>query len=173
MVAPIVIAALTPFVKDLFASGLNLLGNAVMSKGKEYVEKKLGVELPPEGSPIPPEKLAELRKLEFDHEETLQQLAIRRAEIDLEGEKLAAGAVTERWQADMLSDSWLSKNIRPMVLMYLLGTYSVLSLLSAFGVNVTQAYVELLAQMLMLVMGAYFVGRTVEKYKDMSERGKQ
>lgn len=84
MVAPLVVAALTPFVKDLFSSGLTLLGNAVMSKGKDYVEKKLGVELPPEGKPIPPEKLVELRQLEFAHEETLQQLAVRRAELELE-----------------------------------------------------------------------------------------
>lgn len=170
--APLIVAALTPFVKDLFASGLNLLGNAVMTKGKEYVEKQLGVELPPKGKPLTPEQMTALREIEFKHEEALQQMAIRRAEIDLEGEKVAQGAVTERWKADMLSDSWLSKNIRPLVLIFLLGAYSVLSLLSAFGINVTQAYVELLAQMLMLVMSAYFLGRTAEKIVDMKERGK-
>lgn len=173
MVAPLVVAALTPFVKDLFASGLNLLGNAVMSKGKDYVEKKLGVKLPPEGQPLPPEKLVELRNLEFEHEEALQQMAIRRAEIELECEKVAQGAVTDRWQADMLSDSWLSKNIRPMVLVFLLSAYMVFSIASAFDILITQAYVELLAQMLMLVMAAYFVGRTWEKIVDMRERGKE
>lgn len=80
---PVAAALLTPFVKDLFANGLNLLGNAVMSKGKEYVEEKLGTKLP-SGDMVPPEKLAELRSLEFKHEETLQQLAIRRAELDLD-----------------------------------------------------------------------------------------
>lgn len=163
---------MAPLIAQLVSSGIGLLGNALLHKGKDYVEKKLGVELPDEGSPVPPEKLAELRELEFKHEEVLQQLAIRRAELELEGEKVAQGAVTERWKADMLSDSWLSKNIRPLVLIYLLATYSVLSSASAFGLNVTQAYVELLAQMLMLVMGAYFAGRTVEKIVDMRERGK-
>jgi hypothetical protein len=170
--APLLIAALSPFLKDLFASGLNTLGGAVLAKGKDYVEKELGVKFPDENKPIPPEMLANLRDLEFKHEEALQSMAIRRLELELEGEKAAAGAVTERWKADMLSDSWLSKNIRPLVLIYLLGAYSVLSLLSAFSVNVTQAYVELLAQALMLVLGAYFAGRTAEKIVDMRERGK-
>ncbi len=166
-------ALLTPLLKSLATNGLTTLVSAISAKGKDYVEKKLGVELPDEAKPATPEQLESLRKLEFEHEETLRQLAIRRIELELEGEKVAQTAVTERWQADMLSDSWLSKNIRPMVMIYLLGTYSVLSLLSAFGVNVTQAYVELLGNMLMFVMGAYFMGRTVEKVKDMSERGKR
>jgi hypothetical protein len=72
----------------------------------------------------------------------------------------------------MLSDSWLSKNIRPMVLIYLLGSYTIMSLMSAADINVTQAYVELLGQMIMLVMGAYFAGRSIEKIVDMRERGK-
>jgi len=56
--------------------------------------------------------------------------------------------------------------------LYLLGAYTVLSVSSGFGLTVTQAYVELLGQMLMMAFSAYFVGRTVEKWKDMSERGK-
>ena len=86
---------------------------------------------------------------------------------------MAQGAVTERWKADMLSDSWLSKNIRPLVLIYLLGSYTIMSLMSAADINVTQAYVELLGQMLMTAFAAYFIGRTWEKTVDMRERGKQ
>ncbi len=151
-----------PIVQALMAQGLTLLGNAVMAKGKEVVEEKLGIVLKNDPSP---EDLASYRKAEMEHEQFLIEAALAK-------EQVAQGNVTERWKADMLSDSWLSKNIRPMVLMYLLGTYSVLSLLSAFEVNVTQAYVELLAQMLMLVMSAYFCGRTLEKVVDMKERGK-
>lgn len=169
---PLLAAAAAPLVKSLMENGLSALAGAVAAKGKAYVEDKLGVTLPAESAPVPPERLLELRRLEFAHEEALQQMAIRRAELELEGEKVAQGAVTERWRADMLSDSWLSKNIRPAVLIYLLFTYSVLSSASAFGISVTQAYVELLAQMLMLVMGAYFAGRTVEKIVDMKERGR-
>ncbi len=154
-----------PFLAAIFANGLSILGNAVLAKGQQAIEDRLGVKLETA-------KLEELRQAQFEHEEFLLNAAIKQKELDIEAEKVAQGAVNERWRADMLSDSWLSKNIRPMVLIYLLLTYSVLSTASAFSVNVTQAYVELLAQMLMLVMGAYFAGRTVEKIVDMKERGK-
>ena len=75
---------MAPLVASLLSSGLSLLGNAVLEKGKDYVEKKLGIELPDENSSVSPEKLAELRQLEFDHEEALLAMAIRRAEISLE-----------------------------------------------------------------------------------------
>ena len=170
---PILAAVASPFVKSLLENGLNTLAGAVQAKGKEYVEKTLGVQLPPDDQPATQAQLLELRSLEFKHEERLAELAVRQAEVDIEGERVAQGAVSARWQADMLSDSWLSKNIRPMVLLLLLTTYFLFSVASAFELHVTQAYVELLAQMLMLVMAAYFAGRTVEKVVDMKERGKQ
>lgn len=166
------LAAATPLVKSLMASGLSTLAGAIASKGKDYVEEKLGVKLPSEDSSVSAEQVENLRQLEFEHEERLQEFSVRRAEIELEGERVAQTAVTERWKADMLSDSWLSKNIRPMVLVFLLGAYSLFSVASAFGLFVTQAYVELLGQMLMLAFSAYFVGRTWEKTVDMKERGR-
>ena len=75
---------MAPLVASLLSSGLSLLGNAVLEKGKDYVEKKLGIELPDESTPASAEKLAELRQAEFDHEEALLAMAIRRAEISLE-----------------------------------------------------------------------------------------
>lgn len=153
---------MAPIVAFLMEQGLSLLGNAVLAKGKEVVEDKLGIKLKPDATP---EELAAYRRAEMEHEQFLIQAALAK-------EQIAQGNVTERWKADMLSDSWLSKNIRPMVLLYLLATYSILSLLSGFAFYVTEAYVELLAQMLMLVMGAYFAGRTLEKVVDMKERGK-
>lgn len=161
---------MTPLLVTLFQSGLSILGNAVIAKGKEVIEDKLGVSL--EKSVQTEEGLIKLRQLEFQHEQFLLDLSIKQKTLDLEAEKNAQGNVTERWKADMLSDSWLSKNIRPLVLIYLLVTYSVLSTASGFDFTVTQAYVELLAQMIMLVMGAYFAGRTIEKVVDMKERGK-
>ena len=169
---PLLAAAATPLLKSLMENGLSTLAGAVAAKGKDYVEKKLGVTLPDASKPASAADILELRKLEFEHEERLREFAIREAEINLEAESNAQGAVTERWKADMLSDSWLSKNIRPMVLIFLLGAYTVFSLLSMFGLFITQSYVELLAQMLMLVMAAYFAGRSVEKIVDMKERGK-
>ena len=170
---PILAAVASPFIKSLLENGLNTLAGAVQAKGKEYVEKTLGVQLPPDDQPLSPSQLLELRDLEFKHEERLAELAVRKAEVELEGERVAQGAVSERWKADMLSDSWLSKNIRPMVLIALLTAYAMFSVASAFGLHVTQAYVELLGQMLMMVITAYFAGRTVEKVVDMKERGKQ
>jgi hypothetical protein len=90
---------------------------------------------------------------------------------EVEAELLASQEVTKRWQSDMMSDSWLSKNIRPLVLLFLLFVYTFFSIASGFAFTVTQAYVELLAQMLMLVMSAYFIGRSAEKISDIKTRG--
>lgn len=72
-------------------------------------------------------------------------------------------AVSDRWRADMASDSWMSKNVRPVVLIYILTAYTILALLSGAKFNVAPAYVELLGQWGMLVMTAYFGGRSAEK----------
>lgn len=74
--------------------------------------------------------------------------------------------VSERWKADLGSDSWLSKNVRPMTLVALLVAYFIFATASAFGLDVKQAYVELLGQMIMLIVSAYFGGRTLEKIMD-------
>lgn len=153
----------------LFAKGLDLLGNAVLSKGKDVIEEKLGIKLKEE---ISDKDAAILKEKEMEHEEFLLELAVRKQELDIAAEQVAQVNVTERWKADMLSDSWLSKNIRPLVLVSLLSCYFLFALLSGFDFTVTESYVELLAQMLMLVMGAYFAGRTIEKIVDMRERGK-
>ena len=71
--------------------------------------------------------------------------------------------VSDRWKADLGSDSWLSKNIRPMTLIAILAGYFIFATSSAFDLNVKQAYVELLGQWGMLIMSAYFGGRTLEK----------
>ena len=75
--------------------------------------------------------------------------------------------LTERLKADMGSDSWLSKNIRPMTLAYILTAYLALAVLDGFGFRVAESYVTLLGQWGMLVMSFYFGGRTLEKIMDM------
>ncbi len=77
--------------------------------------------------------------------------------------------LTERMQADMASDSWLSKNIRPMTLIYILVSYLVLAILDASLVDIADSFVELLGQWGMLVMSFYFGGRTLEKIMDMKK----
>jgi hypothetical protein len=81
--------------------------------------------------------------------------------------------LTKRQQSDMLSDSWLSKNIRPMTLIAILAGYFVFAMMSAFGMDANKAYVELLGQWGMLIMSFYFGGRTLEKIMDMKAREKQ
>jgi len=78
--------------------------------------------------------------------------------------------LTERLKADMGSDSWLSKNIRPMTLIFILFTYTTFAMMSAFNYNTNQAYVELLGQWGMLIMSFYFGGRTLEKIMDMKAK---
>jgi len=74
--------------------------------------------------------------------------------------------LTQRVQADMASDSWLSKNIRPMTLIFILVAYSGFAIASIFEFETRGAYVELLGQWGMLVMSFYFGGRTMEKIAD-------
>lgn len=78
--------------------------------------------------------------------------------------------LTERLKADMGSDSWLSKNIRPMTLAYILTAYLALAVLDGFGFRVAESYVTLLGQWGMLVMSFYFGGRTLEKIIDMKKK---
>lgn len=92
--------------------------------------------------------------------------AAKLQELELEFYKTEQNNLTSRLQADMASDSWLSKNIRPMVLIFLLVAYSGFAIASIFEYETRGAYVELLGQWGMLVMSFYFGGRTMEKIAD-------
>jgi uncharacterized membrane protein (DUF106 family) len=78
--------------------------------------------------------------------------------------------LTKRQQADMASDSWLSKNIRPMTLIFILVAYFIFAMMSAYGNDANEVYVTLLGQWGMLIMSFYFGGRTLEKIMDMKQR---
>ena len=71
--------------------------------------------------------------------------------------------ISDRWKADMSSDSWLSQNIRPMSLIAIFCGYFLFAMMSAFGYNANESYVTLLGNWGQLIMGAYFGGRTIEK----------
>ena len=92
--------------------------------------------------------------------------AAKLQELELEFYKTEQNNLTDRLKADMGSDSWLSKNIRPMVLVFLLVAYSGFAIASIFEYETRGAYVELLGQWGMLVMSFYFGGRTMEKIAD-------
>lgn len=74
---------------------------------------------------------------------------------------------TDRWKADMASDSWLSKNIRPLALIAIFVAFFLFTMMSAFGYNAQESYVQLLGQWGQIIFLAYFGGRTVEKLADM------
>jgi hypothetical protein len=94
------------------------------------------------------------------------QAAQKLQEVELEFYKIEQNNLTDRLKADMSSDSWLSKNIRPATLIFLLFAYSGFAVASIFGFETRGAYVELLGQWGMLVMSFYFGGRTMEKIAD-------
>ena len=75
--------------------------------------------------------------------------------------------ITSRWQADMKSDSWLSKNIRPLVLAFLVVCTVLMIFIDAGSINfvVEEKWTDLLQLVLITVIGAYFGGRTMEKRK--------
>jgi hypothetical protein len=81
--------------------------------------------------------------------------------------------LTKRQQSDMASDSWLSKNIRPMTLIAILGGYFTFAMMSAFGLDANQNFVTLLGNWGMLVMSFYFGGRSLEKIMDMKFKEKK
>lgn len=87
-----------------------------------------------------------------------------------QADKDAQDQVTERWKLDMESDSFLSKNIRPLVLVYLTVIFTALSFFDGNigGFQVDEAYIPIFQSLLITVYGAYFVGRIWEKNKKSS-----
>ena len=88
-------------------------------------------------------------------------------EVVLDYEKTMQVEVSKRWEYDMKSDSWLSKNIRPMVLIFLCVSTVLLIFIDAgfYSFNVEQSWIDLLKVVLMTCIGAYFGGHSFEKVK--------
>jgi len=165
-----------PFVLGLLSQGLGLVANAALAKGTDFIKEKTGIDI--KAGQLSPDQLTQLKQYELEHEEELRRLAIEDRKIDLEQFKVAAQvemtdrkAVADQWAADMSSDSWLSKNIRPMALIALFVGYFLFAMMSAFGYDANESYVSLLGQWGMLIMGAYFGGRTVEKIMELKTKG--
>jgi hypothetical protein len=103
----------------------------------------------------------------------LQRLAQDGKLAELQADMNEQNNVSDRWKSDLGSDSWLSKNVRPMTLVALLVAYFIFATASAFEIIVKPEYVNLLGQMIMLIVSAYFGGRTLEKIMDSKNRAKQ
>jgi len=104
---------------------------------------------------------AQAKLVELQQQGRLAELAADTAE---------AQELTKRQESDMASDSWLSKNIRPMTLIAILAGYFIFAMMSAFNMETNSKYVELLGQWGMLIMSFYFGGRTLEKIIDMKSK---
>lgn len=130
------------FITDIFSNSVGAVVDSVGSAIDKLVTSDA-------------EKLAlknELIKIQTDAK-------LKEQEIDIQ----YAMEATKRQSNDMQSDSWLSKNIRPMTLIFILVMYSLLSISSGFEFEVTESYVSLLGEWGMLIMSFYFSGRTIEK----------
>jgi hypothetical protein len=103
----------------------------------------------------------------------LAKLAQEGKLADIQADVVEQQELTKRQQADMASDSWLSKNIRPMTLIAILAGYFIFAMMSAFNIETNSKYVELLGQWGMLIMSFYFGGRTLEKIIDMKAKNKE
>ena len=138
------------------------VGKFLLGNGSKIVEG-LGDILPDKGF------LGVLKNL-IDKDDTLppqdKETALRLLQID----ELEMLGVTERWRSDMTSDSWLSKNTRPLTLMYLTFVTSVLVILDSTGSDfaVGTEWIDLIKTLLVTVYVAYFGSRGYEKVRKIS-----
>lgn len=126
---------------------------ALLSVGEKLIDKLI---------PDPEAKA----KAQMDLAKMAQDGELAKMANDTDLYKTEQNNLTDRLKADMSSDSWLSKNIRPMTLVYILVAYLLLAILDAALIDIADSFVELLGQWGMLVMSFYFGGRTLEKIID-------
>jgi hypothetical protein len=108
-------------------------------------------------------------KAQLELAQMAQQGELQKMANETELYKAEQDNVSDRWKADAATGSWLAQNIRPLTLAYILSAYLGLALLDGYGIKVAEAYVTLLGQWGMLVMSAYFGGRTLEKIMGMKK----
>jgi len=106
------------------------------------------------------DKLHTSKEEKLEAERKIKELM---ANYEIEMEK----NISSRWEADLKSDSWLSKNVRPLVLIFLIVCTMLLIFIDAGALNfeVKSSWVDLLQLVLITVIGAYFGGRSLEKVK--------
>ena len=129
---------------------MSILSNIFSGGAKDLVESVGGVI----------DNLHTSKEEKLEAEQKIKEL-IASYEIEMEKQ------ITSRWEADMKSDSWLSKNIRPLVLAFLVVSTVLLIFIDAGVINfvVEAKWTDLLQLVLITVIGAYFGGRSLEKTK--------
>ena len=143
-------------IAPLLAQGLGLLGNAVLAKGKEWLEEQTGVDL---SKPLSPEDVAKLRQFEMEHEEELMRLRIEDKRLDYEDTQSARDMNTRINES--ASASTLSKNI-PAILALIVIVAGFILLAVTKEADVRTAVVGLMT----LVLGFYFGSSSTSKLKD-------
>ena len=95
----------------------------------------------------------------------------RITQILADAEQKAQAQVSARWEADLKYGSWLSKNIRPLTLIFLTGIFTILSIFdgNVGEFTIGEAYVPVYQTLLMTVYAAYFAGRSIEKVKKVTK----
>jgi len=129
---------------------MNILGMLTGGGAKDLVEGVSGV--------IDNLHTSEEEKLEANQK--IKEL-VSNYEVEMEKQ------ITDRWKSDMASDSWLSKNVRPLVLVFLVITTVLMIFIDAgmISFEVEAKWTDLLQLVLITVIGAYFGGRSLEKVK--------
>lgn len=144
------------FLAPLLQQGLSLIGNAVLAKGKDWVEEKTGVKL---DQPLSAEDTIKLKQFELEHEEELLRLRIEDKRLDLadvQGARDMNTRINESANA-----TWLSKNIPAILALIVVGVGFVL-LAFTTAADVRTAVVGLMT----LVLGFYFGSSSTSKVKD-------
>jgi hypothetical protein len=101
-----------------------------------------------------------------------KQISLDLLKLDMADAKSDRENVTQRWKYDMTSDSWLSKNIRPMVLAFNWFLIAILVIAGLFGANpLSSVEMQMFSGVSLLVNGAYFGDRAVNKFKVNSKKG--
>lgn len=121
-----------------------------------------------EGVTSPKEAIAEITKSDVSNEDKikLQQLIYEQQNKEIQ-------AITNRWQADAASDSWLSKNVRPLVLVWCIVVFSfagILDSVESIPFNIGVTWNDTFEKVMMAVVLAYFGGRTTEKATSMIKK---
>ena len=134
---------------------MSILGTIFSGGAKDLVESVGGVI----------DNLHTSKEEKLEAEQKIKEL-IANYEIEMEKN------ITDRWKADMNSDSWLSKNIRPLVLAFLVICTVLMIFIDAGSINfvVEQKWTDLLQLVLITVIGAYFGGRSFEKAKKIKKQ---
>jgi len=150
---------MVPIVASLATWGLGLLGDVIKKKGTEYVTEKTGVDLTKDT--LSEEDKVKLMQFQLENETELQRIALEGKKIEYRAEEATGEQLTRRHEADMKSDSWLSKNIRPMTIIAVTVGLLVATFLPDSYVAVDKY--AALCDLNQWVYGYYFLGRSTEK----------